>query len=491
MIEYSSSAGRMPRTVRSSVRPRAARRVPAFERMLRGVAPGGAVIPRLLLYGWALVLLAAVVPFAGEVILIVAALHALRGPRQTVEALFVLALIIMINKTLVPVDISVLRWVVLFAAAGRTLWDSVLLGLPIPKAFWWLTTLVATLVLFAVTASRLPTVSLFKSLSFYMGAGTALVALHRTRRLADYWRSLLLTLSVFVILGSIPLYFFKEYGFARNGVGFQGLLTHPQTYGPITAVLTAYVTGLVVFERKRSWILRVTMIAGWVGVYYSQSRTGMLALVLSGVLVVGMAMLRPRTWLPRLRQAMTLPTLAAGGLALVMFGVLYGPRLSEGLVSFLLKDEAAQDVASALEESRGGLIERSMANFRAAPFTGIGLGVPSDLSKSVIEYGPLGIPISASVEKGFQPAAVLEETGIVGAALLVLFLIVLLAPVFLRGSMALVWMVLAVLLINMGEATLFAIGGNGLFVWLIFSLAYVMSNGRDQRSIPVLKERHS
>ena len=477
--------------VRSPVQPRAARRAPAFGRFLRDVAPGGAVIPRLLLYGWAVVLLAAVIPFAGEVLLIAAALHALRGPRQTVEALLMLALTIMINKALVPVDISVLRWVVLFAAAARTLWDGVITGMPVPRAFWWLTALVLTLVLFAVTASWLPTVSLFKSLSFYMGAATALVALHRTRSLADYWQSLLLTLSVFVILGSLPLYFFEAYGFARNASGFQGLLTHPQTYGPITAVLTAYVTGRVIFEKHRSRLLTVTMLAGWVGVYYSQSRTGMLALVLSGMLVAGTALFKPRTWLPRLRQAMTLPTLTVGVLALGAFGVLYGPRLSEGLVSFLLKDEAAQDITSALEESRSGLIERSMDNFRAAPLTGIGLGVPSDLEDAVIEYGPLGVPISASVEKGFQPTAVLEETGIVGAALLVLFLIVLLAPVVRRGTMPLAWMTFAVLLINMGEAILFAIGGNGLFVWILLTMVYVITEGSEREKLPVPREEQS
>lgn len=431
------------------------------------------VLWRVLAWAAGVTIFAAVAPFGGEIVLIGAAMHAMRGARQTVEALLVLALTIMINKTLVPVDISILRWVVLVAAAGRTLWDSVILGLPVPRAFWWLTVLVVTLVLFAVTASRLPTVSLFKSLSFYMGTATALVALYRTRSLSDYWHLLLLTLSVFVILGSLPLYFFREYGFARNGVGFQGLLTHPQTYGTITAVLTAYVTGLIVFDQKRSWILLSTMVVGWGGVYFSQSRTGMLALVLSGIMVVGLALLKPRTWLPHLRQAMTLPTLTVGVLALGTFGVLFGPRLSEGLVSFLLKDEASQNVIGALEESRGGLVERSMKNFRAAPLTGIGLGVPSELEDAKIEYGPLGVPISASVEKGFQPTAVLEEIGIVGAVLLVLFLIVLLAPVMRRGTMPLAWMMLAMLLINMGEAILFAIGGNGLFVWVFLCMAYI------------------
>ncbi|GIV57673.1 MAG: hypothetical protein KatS3mg042_0586 [Rhodothermaceae bacterium] len=438
---------------------------------MRAASP---VLWNVLAWAVGLVAFGAVVPFGGEIVLIGTAFHALRGARQTVEALFILALAIMINKALVPVDISLLRWVVLAAAAGRTIWDTLFNDEPVPPAFGALLLLTLTMVFFGFLASWLPTVSVFKALSFFLGTSTALIALYRTRHLAPYWEAWLLTLSVFIILGSIPLYGLPQYGYARNGAGFQGLLTHPQTYGPMTAILVAYVSGRVVFERLRTPLLGITMAAGWAGIYFSQSRTGMLALVLAGLVVTGLGLLRAATWGVQIRRALSLPVVLGGLVVVAGFGVAYGPRLSEGIVTFLLKDEAAQDVTTALEDSRSGLIERSMANFRKAPFTGIGLGVPSDLSKTTIEYGPGGIPIGASVEKGFQPAAVLEEIGLGGAALLLLFLGMLLWPVFRWGTPALAWMVTAALLVNMGEAILFAIGGNGLFVWLVFSLAYVV-----------------
>ncbi|QXD16178.1 O-antigen ligase family protein [Rhodocaloribacter litoris] len=431
------------------------------------------VLWHVLAWAVGLTAFAAVMPFGGEIVLIGAALHALRGARQTVEALFILALAIMINKALVPVDISLLRWVVLAAAAGRTIWDSLFSDEALPPAFGALVVLTVTLVFLGLVVSWMPTVSVFKAISFFLGVGTGLVALYRTRHLARYWEAWLLTLAVFTILGSLPLYALPQYAYARNGVGFQGILTHPQTYGPMTAILTAYVTGRVLFDRLRSPLLWLTVAAGWAGIYFSQSRTGMLALVLAGVLVVIAGLLKTRTWLPHIRRAFNLPVIALGVLAVAAFGYVYGPRLSEGIVTFLLKDEAAQDVTTALEDSRGALIERSMDNFRRAPVTGIGLGVPSDPAGARVEYGPFGVPVSASVEKGFQPAAVLEETGVAGAMLLVLFLATLLWPVFIRGTLPLAWMVTAALLVNMGEAILFAIGGNGLFVWLVLSLAYV------------------
>ena len=68
----------------------------------------------------------------------------------------------------------------------------------------------------------------------------------------------------------------------------------------------------------------------------------------------------------------------------------------------------------------------------------------------------------------------LEEIGFVGAALLLTLLGALLRPVFGRwGNIPMVWMVSTALLINMGEAIIFAIGGNGLFFWLVLALAFV------------------
>jgi hypothetical protein len=441
------------------------------------------LVPRFLTFGAAFVIATNIIPAAGMAVLAVTALHALRGTRQTVEALFVLAFAIMVNKTLVPVDVSLMRWAVLACAGTRVIWDTVVTDQPIPTAFWWLTALVTVMMVFAMVTSWLPTISLFKSISFFMGTGTAVLALHRTRHLSKYWQSCLLTFSVFVVLGSLPLYTVPSYGFARNGVGFQGLLAHPQTYGPISAILTAYVTGLVIFRQQRSWVLILTILAGWVGVYFSLSRTGLLAILLGGGITIPLG-LKKREWYDRLPQLVQGPGLVLVILAVSTFFALYGPDLVEKGTEFLMKDNrpAETTVVGVFEAARGGTTERSMENFRNAPLTGIGLGVPSDLSQTRIEYGPFGVPIGASVEKGFTPTAVLEEIGLVGAGLLLLFVAVLLKPVFgSHGNVPLAWMVMVAVLINMGEAIIFAVGGNGLFFWLVVSIGYACTSYVDHR----------
>ena len=132
---------------------------------------------------WRLVLvLAAIVisvqfaPVFGTIACGIAAIHALRGPRQTVEALGVLAFILLLGAP----GASVARWVVLLAALGRTIWDSISGngGAPRfirPVALFGLVILVIT-----PLSSTYPLISIFKALSFVVGVGTLFTAMHRS-----------------------------------------------------------------------------------------------------------------------------------------------------------------------------------------------------------------------------------------------------------------------------------------------------------------------
>ena len=67
---------------------------------------------------------------------------------------------------------------------------------------------------------------------------------------------------MFILLASLPLYGF-EYGYRKTGTGFQGVLSHPQSYGIITAIIAAFITGLLLFKEKK------------VKAYNSRYRSGM------------------------------------------------------------------------------------------------------------------------------------------------------------------------------------------------------------------------
>ena len=410
-------------------------------------------------------------------------IHAMRGPRQSIEALTLLAFLLVVNKGLVNVGgyVSMFRWPILFAAFGRVIWDTIIKNAPVPRVLPLLMIFTLTIFLFALLVSFLPAVSILKVVTFSVGVGTILTCLHRTLYIRDYWLSWFTTIGLFILVASVPLYA-TPWGFMRNGVSFQGILVHPQIYGPIAATMTSFFTGLVFFESSRSRLMQLGVALGWLAIFTSQSRTSFLALFLSFLLVLIFGFMHKK-WQPQIVQALSRSTTLLIGAFAIFFVVLQWGNMQNGLVTFLLKDDgdASSSITNALEDSRGWLIQRSMNNFYENPLTGIGFGVPSNPEAARVETGFLGLPTGASVEKGFMPSAVLEETGITGAFFVVLLLITLIRPVLQYGGISLFWMLMTCVMINAGEMVFFSVGGMGLYIWLLMAFCYTYA-----ASVPLL-----
>lgn len=424
------------------------------------------VLPKLL---GVLVVIVAALRFASplaQVICACLALYALRGARQSLEALSLLAFMLIVGGG----NLSLLRWIVLFAAFGRALWDGILLDAPWPRFFAPLLAFFAVILVFSLLTSQMPIVSAFKLISFTVGVGTVFTAFHRTLHLRDYWLAWFFTLSIFIVLTSAPLAG-TSLGYER-GAGFQGILSHPQTFGPISATIASFLTGLCLFHQNRSKLVMISAVLAWTGLYGSQSRTALLAAILGLAIVVGVGLFKTQSWQLQIKRVATsLGTMVAAVVGLAFIAIFWS-NVQSAIVGFLLKDEGQASVVASLEDSRGGLIERSMSNFYSAPITGIGLGVPSDASRARVETGAFGLPVGASVEKGFMPSAVLEETGIVGAILVVLMIGYLIWPVIHGAPLALFWMLLTSLLVNFGEMVFFSVGGMGFYFWIIMAFCY-------------------
>jgi len=409
------------------------------------------------------------------------ALHSLRSTRRSVEALGMIAFLVILGKT----SFYLGRWLVLFAAFGRMLWDGVMGGGSLPRLSYLLLLFFAVVLPLSILSSTFPLVSSLKLTTFSLGTVVTVTGFYRTRHLTDYWLSWLFTLGVFILLASLPLYMLPG-GYARNGVGFQGILTHPQTFGPVLAPITALITGLYFFRQRTSWIILLCVGLGVVGMYFSLSRTSLLAFSLAGAIVAAIGFsLKPDTWGVDLGRTLGRPTVMLGALAALGLVAVQWTSVQSDLKSFLAKDSGTVSPVQALEASRGELMNRSMANFWEKPLTGIGFGAPSDPARFAqqLERGPYGIPLSASVEKGFMPTAVLEETGIIGALLTLALLIFLFMPAVQHPDPTLFWMMGACLFVNFGEMVFFSVGGMGFFFWFIMAFCHVaaLRGGGQQR----------
>jgi len=83
------------------------------------------------------------------------------------------------------------------------------------------------------------------------------------------------------------------------------------------------------------------------------------------------------------------------------------------------------DLISTYEESRGVFYLPMLENIATDPWRGIGYGIASESQSLVVNRDPLfGLPVSAPVEKGIMPLAILEELGVLGFGVFVLWLLI-------------------------------------------------------------------
>ncbi|MDZ4698694.1 MAG: hypothetical protein SH809_03215 [Rhodothermales bacterium] len=401
------------------------------------------------------------------------ALQAWRGPKETIQALTLLFVVLNLNPGLFGAhgQGASLRWLVLMSALGRTVWDGVLGGKPWPARILQPLLLFAGAgVVLALVGSRLPTISVFKLAAFTMGAVAILTSFYRTTELTEYWMAWFTTCFLTILVVSLPLYLFPA-GFFSNGRGFQGVLAHPQLFGPVAAPLTAWLIARALFEGERSPVVLVGIALGLMAVFTSQARTG--ALMIAGSLLAVAAFTLFRGQLHRARP--TRRGMPALGLILALVvcvaSVARGDALLDRAMTFVQK--RVETGASASIDIRAMMIERQLENFWSSPLTGIGFGLPSNATDwARISTGFLGLPTGFTAEKGFMPSSVLEETGLIGAILLVFVLLALAGPIYRHGSPPLQALFLAALLANAGEMIFFSFGGAGLYYWLMYGWCY-------------------
>jgi O-antigen ligase len=200
--------------------------------------------------------------------------------------------------------------------------------------------------------------------------------------------------------------------------------------------------------------------------FLTRSRAGVLAYVVSWLVIVGFSLRHIRvTWMLRRRMKRMVWTCLA-----ILIGVLVFSEMEDRTVSKLLRktnqvEEDSRSLKQALTSSRQGLIGRCLFEFRRNPMLGSGFQVQQEHREL---YRRRAISLySAPIEKGILPLMVLGETGFVGFAVFVGFLFVFFGTCVRRRYIATATLFIVYLSTNMGEATFFAPSGGGGVMWLI------------------------
>lgn len=430
-----------------------------------------------MLFGLLLVVsLRLISPTTANLSYVALALLALFSIRMAIIALALSWLFTMINPGLAPEAsfATAGRFLVVFAAACSVFVRSSVFKKPrFDRMVIYVTLFGLFVVLHSLFFSTITTVSLLRILIWTVAfltlfsAWSSLDELGR-KQLGHFIYFGLVLLAVL----SVPL-IFSALGYLRNERGLQGVLNHPQAFGSAMGLLAAWAAARILHSQRLAVMDGLVFILAVILVLLSEARTGGLAMILgitSAMLSIRVFQSQPLHRLFPILRNRIVPLLVI----LILTGlVVFAPQINSITDKFITKSGRADvaDVVAAFERSRGVLYEPMLENIRAQPWIGIGWGIGSDPWAMRIETDPIfGLPIGAPIEKGVMPVAVLEELGVVGLLIFVLLILFFLRTAS-KGGIVPLALLLTVLFINLGEATLFSPGGMGMLQLLLLTYA--------------------
>lgn len=323
----------------------------------------------------------------------------------------------------------------------------------------------------------------------YFGAANQVATANRPD-VADGLRAVFLAVAIFFIAGSVALIPLpgigqlsgEEYAEAlKNGQEvnslFKGMTMHSQSLGPIVVMLFVLLLGDLVFAVRQSDLLYITLLFLCpLLVFKTSSRTAL------GGLVFGLTVL--------LRYVMQSRGLRSGWkskvLSTILFVSILGsvalllvPSVRESATEFLLKTKNADARDLTFENvamSRQGKWDEGIANFKKSPLFGNGFQVSEDMASF-----RAGLTIlSAPVEKSVWISAILEETGVIGFLVFVVFAL----TVLIKGKKHRCYIgnaaFLTLLVSNLGEFTLFSMSYTGGFQWAMVFVGYALDAQRNR-----------
>ncbi|MHC1729248.1 MAG: hypothetical protein AB9866_25160 [Syntrophobacteraceae bacterium] len=395
--------------------------------------------------------------------------YALMGPKHAIKALSLNYLILFLNPAVqvLSAEAGILRWAALFFAGLR------IIPAIKPKSFHFLVPLLFFFGMVTALSWNSPNfaISFLKITVFTYCAATVLTAFDTLDFVElDELKTWFLAIAAVVILVSLPTLTISRVGFYVNGTGFQGILNHPQLLGIFVAPIAAYLGACLLLKSCP----QCPYVWGfWGGVMVimilTRARTALVTLFLSLAATLLTGLLSSRRATLKLVPSRTLISTAIA-VTIIGAGVVASPTVSKSIEGFWLKGNA-RNLGDSFYASRGVGISFFWNRFIENPLTGHGFGIDVTHGSDKKPFTFLGIPISASTEKGFLPAAFLEEVGLLGLAFFTPLLLFLFRRIVTQVDVGLIGMCFACLFVNIGEAVFFSPGQVGGYFWLLIGLA--------------------
>ncbi len=299
-------------------------------------------------------------------------------------------------------------------------------------------------------------------------------------------RSILMALSIILVWGSIVTLPFPSIAYyvslrgtvAQYGLevanymyddtmmGFlSGVAVHSQFLGPMLAFVAAYaISDMLFVEKKMKPLHLIVLVPTPILLYMTRSRIGLVVYTTFVLTFFFYA-------LPKVNVSQKLKYRLRAMVSVLLFiliVVIAKEQYQNQTLSKMLRKTNDTEVdnrslTEAVTASRQGTIELCMKDFKRNPMLGMGFQVTEQI-KYMRQAGRLSL-FSAPIEKGVTPLMILGETGIVGSAAFIGFLIFFFVMCNQKNLVVTATMMVTFLVANMAEATFFSPGGGGGVEW--------------------------
>tara|TARA_Y100001958_G_C21243867_1_gene572852 strand:+ start:1261 stop:2508 length:1248 start_codon:yes stop_codon:yes gene_type:complete len=322
-------------------------------------------------------------------------------------------------------------------------------------------------------------ISILKIISFYSTTSLIVLAfpmINDTKKIASW----MMSMGFVGILHSIIIFiFFKQSGTMLVGPGrglFHGAFLHPNSVG-ITVVpfLIVFIYMSIIYKRKKykKFYYPSMITLSLILIYLSKARGSAVALLIAILITIIVAiysggMRKEIKFIVKENFYILFVFIAAIMVSISISGNMFSQFVSKGT------DLDPSDLKSVFLASRGSFILMSVQNFLSNPFFGIGFGVPTIIDFTKVSYDPIfNIPISAPVEKAFFFSALIEEFGIVGSLIFIIFYYKMTMIIFKNvNSIFFLAIYFSIFTLSIFEYYFFSMGTLGSFNWLWIGLVY-------------------
>ncbi|OZM56412.1 hypothetical protein CIB95_11600 [Lottiidibacillus patelloidae] len=294
--------------------------------------------------------------------------------------------------------------------------------------------------------STLPTVAIFKLLSYVVIFMSVLIGIGYTHNKID-WLKWMLKIFVLFMSISIPM-ISMSLGYLRTGSSFQGLSNHPNMFGLLAALFVGILLTCVQTKRINNYFLVILLSSITIYmVVLSKSRTAFITCVVLFLMY---------TFFININRYIKVMIINMVTITMIVILVSDNFILSS-ILDILYKGNT--DIFSSRQEQIGGLV----ANFLRNPLFGNGFAVP------VTPFRTYSFSSDYIVEPGNLIIAVLSYSGITGFILFSSYIY----KMFwtnIREFKFVGFLPVSVLIINMGEMVFFSSNNIGVWIYMFWAI---------------------